>query len=559
MVLIFVSIIFSTNNFEHTILTFLIASKRNIDMICQHHLPFIADRVISLRLFDDEDTPGQIDVFFSYIPLMSQYTHLRSLTLYRFRSSEILVKIVGELHHLRNLTHLAISGFCKNNQTDMDLIANNIWSLPKLTDYRTAIYTGKQLTFFPSKKCSPCLKHLYISDGFTFKCGQIYQLFEYTPHLKRLTINIETDGNEDYKSSPLPALINLSIKSYRVCENSTLLSFLQNVRNLRCLNISLYHNLIDGHRWEQLIRNYLPKLKIFQLRMRDELPVNQNIEERADELINSFRSSFWTDEHKWFVRCFTCVKTIYLQTLFKNVSYSEKPFPDLFRSTYPHDDHQKFYNTLSSIYDTEFFNLPIPSYIRLYNIDYLSMRFPVEDQFRTVVPSLKKLHSLNISSHNDTFQSQLQALLDDASCLKRLQISQDKQLPLQTSLFKYTSTSVHQLTLKYYGHFFNEKECVTLSHSPLGRQCKVLFIHVKNHESIPILIQNMNNLRALYVNCENIKDPIQIPPLMNYNRSEDVATTSYREEIIKWLNDRLLFKCLFGKDLDSLNYIRIWI
>ena len=109
------------------------------------------------------------------------------------------------------------------------------------------------------------------------------------------------------------------------------------------------------------------------------------------------------------------------------------------------------------------------------------------------------MRSLFLSSHNDTFQSQLQALLDDASHLKYLQISQDEQLPLQTSLLKYTSTSVHQLTLKYYGHYFNEKECVTLSHSPLGRQCKVLFIQVKNHESILILIQNMNNLQALHV------------------------------------------------------------
>ena len=31
--------------------------KRNFDMICQQHLPFITDRVIDLRITDDEDTP----------------------------------------------------------------------------------------------------------------------------------------------------------------------------------------------------------------------------------------------------------------------------------------------------------------------------------------------------------------------------------------------------------------------------------------------------------------------------------------------------------------------
>ncbi len=39
--------------------------KSNFDMICQEHLPFITDRIISLSLSDDEDTPEQINLFFS--------------------------------------------------------------------------------------------------------------------------------------------------------------------------------------------------------------------------------------------------------------------------------------------------------------------------------------------------------------------------------------------------------------------------------------------------------------------------------------------------------------
>jgi hypothetical protein len=50
-------------------------------MICQHHLPFIADRVIYLSLCDGNETPGQINLFFSYIPSIDQFTHLQSLKL----------------------------------------------------------------------------------------------------------------------------------------------------------------------------------------------------------------------------------------------------------------------------------------------------------------------------------------------------------------------------------------------------------------------------------------------------------------------------------------------
>jgi hypothetical protein len=65
---------------------------------------------------------------------------------------------------------------------------------------------------------------------------------------------------------------------------------------------------------EQIIRNYLPKLKVLRLSIKSMLSSNENIEE-VDELINSFGSSFWIDEHKWFVRCFSSRTFINLYTL----------------------------------------------------------------------------------------------------------------------------------------------------------------------------------------------------------------------------------------------------
>jgi hypothetical protein len=145
--------------------------------------------------------------------------------------------------------------------------------------------------------------------------------------------------------------------------------------------------------------------------------------------------------------------------------------------------------------DKSFFNQTLPSGIHLPNIYRLSIKFPLNDQFWSIIPSLNRLYSLEVSFHSDTFQSQLQALLDRASRLRYLCISQDGSLPLQTSLFKYTHVSVRELYLQKYNYWFNEEECMTLCHSPLGVQCEVLFIHVKNRESILILVKNMINLR----------------------------------------------------------------
>ncbi|CAF5042960.1 unnamed protein product, partial [Rotaria sp. Silwood1] len=68
-----------------------------------------------------------------------------------------------------------------------------------------------------------------------------------------------------------------------------MISFLKNLPNLHRLDIRLSYELIDGYQWEHIIRYYLSKLKVFDLKMVKEPPLDQNIQERVDELINLFR------------------------------------------------------------------------------------------------------------------------------------------------------------------------------------------------------------------------------------------------------------------------------
>jgi len=181
-------------------------SKGKFDIICQQHLPFITDRVISLSLCDDSKTPEQTNLFFSYIPSLAQFTHLRFLTLPSLSSSEILMKIVNEFHHLNNLTHFELDYFKHEKDTkDYQLIVNNIWSLTKLTHCRLDIHIGIRNKFRLPTKISTSLKDLYISR-FKLNYNQIHKLLDYTPHLKRLSIFIDFGTIEDYKPSPLPTL-----------------------------------------------------------------------------------------------------------------------------------------------------------------------------------------------------------------------------------------------------------------------------------------------------------------------------------------------------------------
>ncbi|CAF1334665.1 unnamed protein product [Rotaria sordida] len=148
--------------------------------------------------------------------------------------------------------------------------------------------------------------------------------------------------------------------------------------------------------------------------MEETLSFDQNIEERVDELINSFRSSFWIDEHQWFVRCIIQKKTIYLYTISKIFyNYDSVLFGSL-KSTDPQNNQQKFYNNMTSIVNETFVDQPIPSYICLPNIEYLWIKLPINEQFWSIVPSLNRLYLLTVVSYIDTFQSQLKALLNRA-------------------------------------------------------------------------------------------------------------------------------------------------
>jgi hypothetical protein len=176
--------------------------------------------------------------------------------------------------------------------------------------------------------------------------------------------------------------------------------------------------------------------------------------------------------------------------------------------------------------------------IRLLNLKYLTIKFPINDRFWSIVPNLRRLRSLTVSSYTDTFQSELQKLLNRAPHLQLLKFKQDKSVPLQMSLFKCTNKSVHLIDLHDYNHCFNEEECFTLIHSPLGLQCEVLSISVNNRENIIYLVKNMMKLRVLHI----------------YGIDKEI------NQLVQWLKDHLPSTYLVVNDSQyGHNTIIIWI
>ncbi|CAF1034911.1 unnamed protein product [Didymodactylos carnosus] len=533
-------------------------SKHDFDKICQHYLPTMADYIVTLNLSDNEQTPTQIKLFLSYIPSFNRFTQLRSLSLSNLRSYQTLMKIVEGCHHLCNLTHLELL-YCylQDKQIDFQLIVNHIWSLPKLIHCTIGIAIKGQCLFRTPTIISSSLEYVSI-ERIQIKLDQINQLFEYTPSLKCLSISVPSFIDNDYIPISIPTLMDLSISSCFTCDASNMAILLQNTPNIRRLSIDLCSELIDGNQWEELIRNCLPKLEVFQFKMKVTLPMGQNLQNRVEELINSFRSPFWIDEHQWFIRFLTSNRTMYLYTLSNKY---EENLPVLFKSTDPHDDQQDFYNNITKIISPTFFDqpIPIPSYIRLTQINDLSINLPINDQFWSLVPTLNRLKTLKISFHTNAFQSQVQALLNRAPHLEKLNIHQYESISLQISVFKYINVSVRELDLRGINHYFNEEECIRLSRSPLGIQCEKLSILAYNRKSIISLIENMHKLRALNVRCKDEKY-IELSTSIEDNSVEYYDDNEQNEDdCIQWLKSHLPPICIVIRDPKLTCNILIWI
>jgi hypothetical protein len=174
-------------HFRFYCLDFQSLSKRNFDVICQQHLPFIADRVIQLQLYGYDDMSQQINLFLSYIPSFGQFTHLRSLMLSNLHSYETLLKLLDKCQYLDSLTHLTFSSCsCSNGDANFQLIVDKIWSLTKLTKCSFGIDIG-QTTFCLPTITSFTLKYLTVS-GSKLELNQLNQLFDYTPRLLSMMI-----------------------------------------------------------------------------------------------------------------------------------------------------------------------------------------------------------------------------------------------------------------------------------------------------------------------------------------------------------------------------------
>jgi hypothetical protein len=532
--------------------------KQDFDFLCQHHLHSTADRIVSLNVTERDETPGSLKLLVFRGFTVDQFIYLRSLSL-STSAWEDIAKFPGEIHRLVHLRHLNIR-YCDNwfeeSGNPNQYLLNQIWNLPKLTNFNLKTYYACCIDFTKLKVISPTLKYLSLQTSIRFSFPDVAKLFQHTPNLRFLDMRIAAQDEDEEFPIICTSIITLKLK---ICgEKRDLHNLVQKMPNICNLTVEMENDYLNGHEWKQIIIDHLPKLKVLRFNMHIYHLRGPNTGEEVDELLDTFRTSFWIDEHQWYVRCDWDLAHTPSSGCLYTLPYTFRTFTEIdcggSKWTCPDDKKSGSYDC---VYKFSCAKSQFKDYksLDLYpacfpNIHDLRISFPLPDKIWCIISALDHLTSLSVSISEEQSESDLQPLIDRALRLHILTIKTSNPSQLMV-LSKLRSASIRQVN--FFPEIFNiqqlfvgHAECAAFVISPLGRQCEVLGISVDSQESVVNIVNAMTHLRSLTIDFE-------------YDHNEKSSLEA--DAVITWLQNYLPARCSISSCTNETDYIsmRLWI
>ncbi|CAF3655899.1 unnamed protein product [Rotaria sp. Silwood1] len=536
-------------------LDFRSISKHNFSIVCQQYLPTIIDQVIALHLSNNNETPNLLQLFLSYGFTLNRFNHLQMLSLYHMDSLSLLNEILLQCRCLSYFIHLNLIN-CNFDQKETEILylINNIWSLSTLTHCNLDNIFVSKLLFASMPIISQSIKYLSMKNIYC-PLSILFNLFQCTPSLRCIHVN-DVIGYQNEQLQPIVS----SLSSMNISFSGSIYSLenlFRSVPNLYYLTIHTSSIFLNGYEWQNIIVNHLPKIKVFRLKMEFSFPTKKNKEEQIEELLDSFRTHFWIDEHQWFIQynyiqtnAFNCDVLYTLPYAFENLTYAST---QLSKSTCPENkmfqcfDRVKILRYLNQ--NQYIFNESNTYSSRFLNVRHLEIDLPFNDQLFTII-SLDRLVSLHITLplYSDHFS--LEGLLDRMTHLDSLTIQHWSSI--HSTLFQMKNESIRRLVFVQSStissnSYFDNIECAALSNSSLGFHCDVLVVDVQHRTNILELIKMMTNLQSLTVRCKDDEWNIWS------------SSSAEEDELVTWLRRHLPLTCLIIRDPKKISNIQIWI
>jgi hypothetical protein len=389
-----------------------------------------------------------------------------------------------------------------------------------------------------------------------------------------------------------------------------IICLLRSMPNLCNLTIETQFIIMDGYRWKCFIKSFLPKLKIFRLKMSIYFNDFDTIKSRVDYIINSFQTQFWIDEHQWFIRCHCNSDDKYSQYILfytwpYTFSYLSIPNNHRWsRSIYNFNDnhwsssrvHHLLYNFEHNIlsnkiedcsksnsssklnkifrFKTKSFSLSdnqstiIPSsfdktiqiksfnsslietfpILNFPNIYQLTIELPLDEYFWWIIPKFDRLILLNIKSSTQNInQLHLQKLFDQAPRLYSLIFHSDLTKS-NFSLINTKSKSIRRLDFK--GNLTYD-QCSFFNYE----QCIALTRSSlgKQCEVLSIGVQHRRNILFL------INTMINLRALNVRCQDDQYGNKTITDDFIHWLKNHLSSTVTIERMISCKHNIRLWI
>ncbi|CAF1326209.1 unnamed protein product [Adineta ricciae] len=293
----------------------------------------MSDRIKSLLLSEDNETPHQARCFLAHNLTLNQFTNLHALSLRHIGVNETMERMMNEIRQMISLVHLNIDKCCFQSTS-----LNIIWNLPRLT--HCELNGLNEICWSNGSTVrSLSLRHFCVR-GYSIHSFPLKPFFDHTPHLQSFAMCFDPYFHSYEKLS----LDVSSIETLDLCleySHHVMQDLLKHVPNLSKLMVHMDGSYIGGHGWKNIITDYLPKLKVFRLWITFDYRSETDGEQLVDELLDTFRTDFWVKVHKWFFRCcWTSERQrnfVYFHTLSRTFSRRILDDKTKFKSTDPRD------------------------------------------------------------------------------------------------------------------------------------------------------------------------------------------------------------------------------
>ena len=278
----------TVDNYDRLNFHLKILSKCHFDVLCRLISP---SNIQSLTLYYTYRIPDQISEFLSRIDLQ-QLTRLHSIDLDQIEEYQLnyLFERIN-LNHLQSVRiHLS-----KHDDHRRKTTANHLSTIVQQSNLRTIEFNIPNNRLSQIEWPSICSIECLI----LYEYENLVKIYSCSPRLHRLIIKGNL-FNSNHLTCSFPQLTSFIIDeiSMRIDEVE---AFLLLTPSLVYLKLIGYCDIFDGRRWEDFIQENLPHLTQFEFEITSQRSFI-NYQRDLNLFIQSYRSAFWMELKKWFIR-----------------------------------------------------------------------------------------------------------------------------------------------------------------------------------------------------------------------------------------------------------------